>query len=155
MKNLPIVLLILSVVVGFGWVVFLKTSLIETVLVSGLFFNYGLGGAWAFMGHYFRSDQVARFIGWSAGNPFQKEVAFANLSFGIMGVLALFFRGDYLIGAVLGPSIFLLGAGSVHIKEIAKNKNMSLGNAGPVLYICDILLPITLIILLIYYKLGV
>jgi len=111
-----------------------------------------LAGFWAFMGHYFMPDKIAEFIGWPAGNPFQKEVAFANLTFGIMGILAFFFRGNYLIAAVLSPSIFLLGAASVHIKEISKNKNMSPGNAGPILYVSGILVPAILLILLLFYK---
>ena len=154
MKNFPIVFLILSIIVAFGSVIFLKTNLIETFLISLLVINYGFGGLWAFMGHYFMQDKIAKFIGWPAGNPFQKEVAFANLAFGTMGILALFFRGNYLIAAVLGPSIFLFGAASTHIKEISKNKNMSPGNAGPVLYISGILVPIALILLLLFYKIG-
>ena len=154
MKNFPIVFLILSIIVASGYVIFFKTNLIETFLISLLVINYGIGGLWAFMGHYFRADQTAKFIGWPAGNPFQKEIAFTNLAFGIMGILALFFRGNYLIAAVLGPSIFLFGAASVHIKEISKNKNMSPGNAGPVLYISGILVPVILISFLVIYMLN-
>ncbi len=152
MRNFPIVILGLSIITALGYVVILKTSLTETFLVSLIFFNYGIGGLWAFTGHYFRPDQTAKFIGWPAGNPFQKEVAFANLAFGIMGILVLFFRGDYLIAAVVGPSIFLFGAASVHIKEIVNNKNLSSGNAGSILYISDILIPVVLFILLFFYK---
>ena len=152
MKNFPIVFLVLSIIVAFGSVIFLKTNLVETLLISLLVINYGFGGLWAFMGHYFMPDKIAEFIGWPAGNPFQKEVAFANLAFGVMGILAFFLRGNYLIAAVLSPSIFLLGAASVHIKEISKNKNMSPGNAGPILYVSGILVPAILLILLLFYK---
>lgn len=155
MKNIPLFLFVFSVITAIINIVFFQAEAVESFLVCLLVINYGFGGIWAFIGHYFLSDKVAESIGWPINNPFQKEVAFTSLAFGIVAILAIAFRGDYLIAAVLTPSIFLLGAASIHIKEIIKNKNMSSGNAGPILYISDILVPLALIILLLFYKIGV
>ena len=38
---------------------------------------------------FFLSAQVAANIGWAPGSPFQSEVAFANLSVGVLGVLCI------------------------------------------------------------------
>ena len=104
------------------------------------------------MGHAFSSKKVGEYIGWPSGNPFQFEAAITNLSFGILGVLCIWFRDNFWIATVIGFSVFALGAAYVHIRDIIKNKNHSPGNAGPPLY-SDILKPIFLVGLLIAYLL--
>jgi len=39
--------------------------------------------------------RIAAYISWPAGNPFQLEVAVANLSYGILELLCLKFRDDF------------------------------------------------------------
>ena len=98
-------------------------------------------GIFGFTGHFFKSDEVAKGIGWPTGNPFQLEIAFANLAFGIMGILCIWFHGDFWLATIIGKAIFLWGAAYVHIIDIRKRKNLNIYNAGPVLY-ADILLPV-------------
>jgi hypothetical protein len=50
------------------------------LIVHSLSVIAGLGGLYAFLGHSFRSDEVAAGVGWPKGNPFQREVAVANLA---------------------------------------------------------------------------
>ena len=59
----------------------------EILLLWLLVINVGLGGIWAFIGHTVFAEQVAESIGWPAGNPFQTEVAVANLAIGTLGIL--------------------------------------------------------------------
>src|SRR5919202_5940180 len=60
---------------------------------SGMFLAWflvvwvGLGGLLTFMSHTLLADQTARMIGWPTGNPFQTEVAVANLSVAVLGIL--------------------------------------------------------------------
>ncbi len=115
--------------------------------------SVGVGGFWAFVGHAMKSDDVARSIGWAAGNPFQLEVAAANLAFGVLGVLCLKFRDHFWTATILGYGIFLEGAGVVHIHEIMKSGNWSINNAGPILF-ADILMPVFLLALLWLSKYG-
>ena len=61
-------------------------------LVCLLPISVGFGGLMAFLGHALRADEIARSIGWPTGNPFQFEVAVANLAFGVLGLLSLKFR---------------------------------------------------------------
>jgi hypothetical protein len=62
-------------------------QIVDTTLQSQLVVGFGLAGLFSFSGHRFRSDEVARSIGWEPGSPFQQEVAFANLGVGLTGVL--------------------------------------------------------------------
>jgi len=86
-------------------------------------------------------------IGWSAGNPFQYEVAVANLAFGILGLLCLQFRDSFWTATAIGWSIFVLGAAGVHLHQIRIGQPYAPANAGAVLYF-DILMPVLVIALL-------
>jgi hypothetical protein len=114
--------------------------------------SVGIGGVLAFMGHTFRAEEVAKSIGWPTGNPFQFEVAVANLAFGVLGLLCLKFQNGFWAATVLGYGVFLEGAAYGHIREIVQAGNWSINNAGPVLF-ADVFFPIFLMILLLLSKL--
>nr|WP_054858874.1 DUF6790 family protein [Methanobacterium formicicum] len=79
-----------------------------------------------------------------------REVGFANISYGILGLLAVRFR-NFWAPAIIAYAVFMWGAAAGHIYEIQQNANLSVGNAGTVLYL-DILMPLFLIILLLVYQ---
>jgi hypothetical protein len=99
------------------------------------------------------ADQTARAIGWPTGNPFQSEVAVANLVVGVLGILCYWIRGDFWLATVIATSVWLLGDAVVHIYHIVVNHNYHPGNAGLPFYF-DILLPLLLIVLLIIYRVS-
>jgi len=128
-----------------------RKKIVETFLLSFLVIGVGIGSIWAFIGHMFVSSQVAASIGWAAGNPFELEVAFANLAIGVLGVLCYWIRGNFWTATVIVNSVFLLGDAYVHIMNMLQFANYAPGNAGSVLYM-DVIGPVILIILLIAYK---
>lgn len=121
--------------------------LVDLYIMYFLFGVIGLGSIYVFIGHAFFGEQIARFIGWPPGNPFQLEVAFANLAFGVLGFLSIWFRGDFWIATIIGQTIFSWGAAYGHIKDMIEHNNYAPGNVGLVLYL-DILIPLILVILL-------
>lgn len=104
----------------------------------------GIGGIWAFIGHTLFADLVAESIGWPVGNPFQQEVALANLAIGVLGILALLIPGTFRIAPLIAYAIFMMGAGIGHIWQIISNQNLSENNAGLVLWL-DLCMPMILI----------
>lgn len=123
--------------------IFLKHApVMETILLWLLVIKIGLGGLWAFFGHYFKSDDVAAYIGWPAGNLFQKEVAFTNLALATCGLLSFFFRGEFWLATIIFATIFLIGAFTVHLEDMRRG-NKKAGNAGPVFF-ADIIVPLVL-----------
>lgn len=111
-----------------------RDTFAEAWLLHFMFWGLGVGGAFAASGHLFHSDYVAGYVGWPAGNLFQLEVGFANLSFALPGLLA-FRYPDRLFRLAVGIvfSTFLAGAGIVHLIDLARTGNVSPGNFGPVL----------------------
>lgn len=138
-----IYLALFAAIVAGVHIVFYGGLLIPSILLWLLVIPVGLGGVWAFMGHYFKSDEVAEYIGWPAGNPFQKEIAFTNLALGVCGVLCFFFRDGFWLATIVFATVFLGGAFTVHVKDQRESHNVNPGNAGPVFF-ADILIPLAL-----------
>jgi len=116
-----------------------RAQLIEALFSYFLLFSIGFSFLYNFVMHVFFGEVAARFIGW-ADSPFQTEVGFASLGFAAVGFLAL--RGDrgLRIAAVVGPSLFLLGAAGGHIYQMITAHNFAPGNAG-IIFWTDILVP--------------
>ena len=131
-----------------NWRLAAELLLMYSMGVSG--FKSIFGG---FVMHYFFADEMARSIGWPAGNPFQMEVAFFNLAVGILGALT-FFRKDFWLPYIIVSTVMGWGAGFVHLIDIFEHGNFAGNNAGPILY-ADFLMPILRIILYIIYRKGV
>jgi hypothetical protein len=145
-----IILAAIWIIASILQIVFIKTPIVETLLMNFIVINIGLSSLYAFVGHAFSSKKVAEYIGWPSGNPFQFEVAVTNLSFGILGVLCIWYREGFWLATIIGYSIFAFGATYGHIRELIKNNNRSPGNAGAPLYV-DIIKPVIVIGLLVTY----
>ncbi len=115
-------------------------AIVEALLAWFLFFSIGVSFFYNFVMHVFFGEMAARFIGWP-DSPFQAEVGFASLGFAVVGFLA--FRGSAGLrrAAVIGPSIFLLGAAGGHVYQMITAGNFAPGNAG-VIFWTDILVPV-------------
>ena len=129
-----------------------KARKIEIVLMHAIGIS-GFMGIVNFFAHAFLSDTIANSIGWPAGNPFQIEVAGANLGIGLIGYLG-FWRRDFWLPYIIARTCFMWTAGVIHVIEIVKNQNLSPGNAGPIMY-WDFIWPAVLAVLyLVHIKTG-
>lgn len=109
-----------------------------------LLVSLGLHSLWAFMGQIFSAEPVAKSIGWET-SPFQYEVGVANLGIGI-GAIGAVFLGEGAGWAVfLVAAAFLWGAALGHVREMLREGNFAINNAGPIFW-WDILTPLTLFI---------
>lgn len=131
-----------------------KKEYIGIFLLYMIFFSIGLGSVYAFMGHAFLANEVAREIGWPTGSPFQFEVAIANLAFGILGILCTRIRGNFWAAVVTGYCIFLWGAAYGHFVQMQKG-DTSPYNTGIFLYAGDIFIPLVIFVMMLaYYRTG-
>jgi hypothetical protein len=135
-----------------GWLVGLllfqfdgSLSLLDALTLGHLVFTVGFFGLFNFLGHVIFRKRVARQIGWES-NGFQIELGIVSLGIGISGILCYWIRDSFWIATVIPFSVFLIGAGVLHIIEIIKNKNFNMGNTW--IIIPDFLMPVTLIVLL-------
>ncbi|GAA2852174.1 hypothetical protein GCM10010472_06590 [Pseudonocardia halophobica] len=120
----------------------------EIVLLWLLVIAVGVGGVLGFLAHTVYADPTAASIGWPAGNPFQTEVAVANLAVGVLGLLCYRFRDQFWLATVIAFAVWFLGDAVGHVHQIVVADNWAPNNAGPALY-ADIALPLILITLLV------
>jgi hypothetical protein len=102
---------------------------VEKLLAWHVFFVIGVGYLVNFIFHGFFGQMSAAFIGW-ADSPFQFEIATASPGFSLVGFVAAFRSFDLRLPAILGPSIFFLGAAVGHIYQMVTAHNFAPGNAG-------------------------
>jgi hypothetical protein len=116
-----------------------RAELVEALFSYFLLFSIGVSFLYNFVMHVFFGEMAARFIGWE-DSPFQAEVGFASLGFAAVGFYA--FRGDRgsRVAAVIGPSLFALGAAGGHIYQMITAHNFASGNAG-IIFWTDIIIP--------------
>ena len=113
-KLLSLVFLVLGLVVG-AVHLFLdkqprtKGRVAEIFLLWLLVITVGIQGISTFIAHTIYADATAASIGWPAGNPFQSEVAVANLSVGVLGILCYWMRGSFWNATVIGFSVMVAG----------------------------------------------
>jgi Family of unknown function (DUF6790) len=113
-----------------------------------LLVSLGLQSLWAFVGHVFAAEPVARSIGWST-SPFQFEVGVANLGIGVSAVAAVWLGRPAGWAVLLMAACFLLGAAYGHVREMITARNFAINNAGPIFW-WDILTPLTLLVGLLF-----
>ena len=122
----------------------------EIFLLWFLVVTVGLVSVVFFIGHTVFAASTAAGIGWPPGNPFQSEVAVANLTVGTLGILSYWIRGNFWVAAVIAFSVQWVGSGIVHIRSMMVEGNYAPNNAGLTFYL-GILMPVLLIGLLVYY----
>src|SRR5271167_4630107 len=101
-----------------------RSLVVEKLLAWHVFWVIGVGCLYNFVMHAFFGRMSAAFIGW-ADSPFQFEVATASLGFSLVGFIAAFRSFDLRLAAILGPSIFLLGAAVGHVYQMVTTGNFA------------------------------
>ena len=121
-------------------------DVIEKLLAWHVFWVIGVSYLCNFVMHSFFGEMAAAFIGW-ADSPFQFEVATASLGFSVVGFIAAFRSFDLRLAAIVGPSLFMLGAAAGHVYQMVTQHNFAPGNAGVIFYM-DFVIPLFGLLLL-------
>ena len=121
-------------------------ALVDRLIAWHVFWALGAANLLNFVYHVFYGRLAASFIGWS-DSPFQLEVGMASLGFAAVAFIAAFGGFDLRLAAILGPSVFSLGAAAGHVRQMMTAHNFAPGNAGVIFY-ADILVPVIGFVLL-------
>jgi len=152
---MPIFLLIIALLAIIIHVMLMKQrtakKIVEVILLYLLVISIGSGGLIAGFMHVFNGPATAKMIGWAPGSPFQYEVGVADLAFGLVAFLCVFFRGSFWLAAIIANSVFLFGCMVGHVHSMLKSGNLAAYNIGPNIIIADFVLPLGLIVLYLVY----
>lgn len=123
---------------------------IEISLLYLLAVGAGVSGIVGFMGHAFDAAKIARSIGWQPGSPFQFEVAIANLSLGVLGLMCIRVRGSFWLATGIGTSVMFLGCNYQHLYDAFAHNNYAPNNYG-IINVFEFVWPVAVLILLVPY----
>lgn len=117
-----------------------------------LFFMVGVMGLLGAYAHIFMGPETAALIGWEARSPFQFEVGIANLSYGVIGMMAFWIRDRFWDACIIGWSVLLLGCFVGHVINYYATQNIAPYNIGPAIWFYDLFLPLLALSLLFYLR---
>jgi hypothetical protein len=93
----------------------------ECLLSWSLPLNLGVLESLWFVDHL-RRLRSAEGVDRPAADPLRSELAVAHLAFGVLGLLAIRFRGMFWFATVVGQAVFLGGVAAVNARAILKDK---------------------------------
>ena len=118
-------------------------SFANTLLGWLLFASIGFQGIYTFVIHVFFPALSAANIGWEV-SPFQYEVGIADLTVGVLGVLAFWGNFGFRVAASIAAIVWYWGDAVGHVQQMIVANNFAPGNAGPWFW-TDVLVPLLLI----------
>jgi len=104
----------------------------------------GLPGIYTFVMHVFFPATSAANIGWAV-SPFQYEVGIADLTVGVLGVVAFWGNFGFRLATAIATILWLGGDAVGHVRQMIAAKNFAPGNAGPWFW-TDVIVPLLLVI---------
>ncbi len=122
----------------------------ETYLVYFLFIYVGLMGLLTAYAHVFRPVQTSASIGWQP-SPYEYEVGMADLTVGVLGVLCVWFRGNFWLATAIANAVWLLGDALGHIRQMILVNNHAANNSGLFL-VAEIIAPLAILFLALYHR---
>lgn len=127
-------------------------GVVEIVLLYWFAMAIGGGGIFAFVGHTFRANQVAVAIGWPAANPFQQEVAVADLALGILGLACIAIRQNFWTATAVAAAVMYWGHAFIHVYQLLRYGNRHTDNVGPILWGCVFIPAVAIGLLAVHFK---
>jgi hypothetical protein len=107
-----------------------------------LLLSLGFQGVYTFIIHVFFASYSAQNIGW-AESPFQYEVGIADLTVGVLGLIAFWSNFSFRVAAATAGIVWYGGDAIGHVRQMIIANNYAPGNAGPWFW-TDVLVPIVL-----------
>ncbi len=111
-----------------------------------LFYVYGLATIYSGVLHAYAGPMVATAIGWQ-NSPFQYELGWFEIGYGATALLSLWRGYQFRLAVTLPYSIFLLAAAAQHIDQMQRRHNYAPNNAGLILWLGDIAIPLVVLLL--------
>lgn len=117
---------------------------VDVHLVWWMVWVVGVASVVAAAFHIFAGPQTAELIGYTRGNGgFQWENAMGDLSIGVVGIMAYWFRGHFWLATIVVLTVQYLGDAAGHVYFWLVENNTRPYNVGIPL-ISDIVLPIVM-----------
>jgi hypothetical protein len=126
------------------------SAIAGTYLIYLFVIYVGLMGLLTAFAHVFRPVQTSASIGWST-SPYEYEVGMADLTVGVLGILCVWFRGNFWLATAIANAVWLLGDAVGHVRQVMLSNNHAANNSGVFLY-AEIVTPLLILFLTLYHR---
>ena len=126
------------------------SAIAGTYLIYLFVIYVGLMGVLTSYAHVFRPVQTSASIGWST-SPYEYEVGMADLTVGVLGILCIWFRGNFWLATAIANAVWLLGDAVGHVRQERLYNNHAANNSGVFLY-AEIMTPLLILFLTFYHR---
>ena len=109
-----------------------------------LFYVVGIGYAYTGLLHAYAQNLAAPEIGWQP-SPFEYELGWMEIPLAIVAAMALWRGFEFRLATTIIYVIFAFAAAAQHIEQILCCRNYAPGNAGWILWVGDIGIPIVVL----------
>jgi len=110
-----------------------------------LFYFIGIGYAYTGLLHAYAQPLAAGSIGWIP-SPFEYELGWMEIPLAVVALMSLWRGFEFRLATTIIFVVFALAAAAQHVQEILRVHNYEPGNAGWILWIGDIAMPIVVLV---------
>ncbi|WP_030160862.1 DUF6790 family protein [Glycomyces sp. NRRL B-16210] len=96
-------------------------QVMKTLLLHQFVVPHGLIAVFGFVINVIHPEKTAEKLGWPSG-PFQIKYGFAQLGLGVMGVLSIWFQGNFWVGTLVTLYIYGLSGLWTHTMELRRKR---------------------------------
>lgn len=123
------------------------SAMCSTMLLHQFVITYGLIGVIGVITNIIKAEDNAKALGWPGG-PFQIKYGFSQFGIGLIGIMCIWFRGRFWLGALITMYVYGISGLWSHIAEMKRQEKIIF--ADMVNIVVDILYQVILTILSIY-----
>ncbi|MBA2657651.1 MAG: hypothetical protein H0U70_11845 [Tatlockia sp.] len=102
------------------------------ILLHQFVVTFGLVGVVGIFSNIIFADKMSQSLGWPGG-PFQIKYGFAQLALGVLGVMAIWFRGYFWAAVIVNMYMYGLSGLWSHSAEMIKNKKFDAANVSNII----------------------
>lgn len=96
-------------------------TILQTLLLHQFVVTHGIIAVAGFIINVLYPERTAAQLGWPSG-PFQVKYGFAQFGLGVMGVMSIWFQGNFWVGTLVTLYIYGLSGLWTHTQEIIRKR---------------------------------
>ncbi|MCK4258171.1 MAG: hypothetical protein KAX49_04290 [Halanaerobiales bacterium] len=105
------------------------SQICSTLLLHQFVVTFGLVGLIGFIVNIWKADETAKSLGWPGG-PFQRKYGWSQIGLGVMGIMAIWFRGGFWLGVIVSMYIYGISGFFSHINVMRMNNKVDADSIG-------------------------
>jgi len=101
-----------------------SVQIIKALLLHQFAVSHGIIAVGGFIINVLMPEKTAAQLGWPSG-PFQIKYGFAQVGLGVMGVMSIWFQGNFWVGTLVTLYIYGISGLWTHTQEVVRKRKLT------------------------------